>query len=279
METTQEQKKEEQVQETTTAASTEVESTQNTTTEEKKEATQGGIADKAAYFDNGEYEGGINRNTPIEKKPVAVFSYGGRVRISALFDDHEKFMNKIISVAGWARTTRMGGKDFAFIELTDGSGSQTLQVVIDSSIQNFDEVSSCTVGASFKFKGTLIKSPAKGQLFELQVSQPDKHSVHIFGKADGSSYQLSKKRHTNEFLRDIAHLRPRTKLISAVTRVRNNLSYATHKFFQERGFQYIHTPIITASDCEGAGEMFQVTTVMPDPDKPIKNMKLLEYEG
>jgi len=97
-------------------------------------------------------------------------------------------MNKIISVAGWARTTRMGGKDFAFIELTDGSGSQTLQVVIDSSIPNFDEVASCTVGASFKFKGTLIKSPAKGQLFELQVSQADRHSVHIFGKADGSTY-------------------------------------------------------------------------------------------
>ena len=124
METTQEQKQEEQQQQedsTTTTTKSEVESQQ--TQEQNKEPEKGGIADKAAYFDEGEFQGGIDRNTPIEKKPVAVFSYGGRVRISALFDDHEKMINKIISVAGWARTTRMGGKDFAFIELTDGSGS------------------------------------------------------------------------------------------------------------------------------------------------------------
>ena len=140
-------------------------------------------------------------------------------------------LDHIIQVAGWARTTRMGGKDFCFIELTDGSGAATLQVVVDSSMPNFAQVSHATVGTSFKIKGKLIKSPAKGQLVELQVCQADTHAVKIIGDCPGDSYPLAKKKHTVEYLRDIAHLRPRTKLISAVTRIRNNLAYATHKFF------------------------------------------------
>ena len=105
------------------------------------------------------------------------------------------------------------------------------------------------------------------------------HACKVIGECPGDSYPLAKKRHTVEFLRDIAHLRPRTKLISAVTRIRNNLAYATHRFFQERGFLYVHTPIITGSDCEGAGEMFQVTTVLPDHHEPISKVKMFDYEG
>jgi asparaginyl-tRNA synthetase len=118
-------------------------------------------------------------------------------------------------------------------------------------------------------------------LFELQVSEPEVHSGKVIGHCDGKTYKLasSKKKISNEVLRDIAHLRSRTKLISSVARVRNNLAYATHKFFQERGFQYIHTPIITASDCEGAGEMFQVTTALPPAHDPISKMKLYEKVG
>jgi asparaginyl-tRNA synthetase len=125
----------------------------------------------------------------------------------------------------------MGGKDFAFIELTDGSGSGTLQLVVDSSMPGFDLVSKANVGTSFKAKGKLVRSPAKGQPFDLQICHPDTHAIRIIGDCPGDTYPLAKKKHTNEFLREIAHLRPRTKLISAVTRVRNNLSYATHKFF------------------------------------------------
>jgi asparaginyl-tRNA synthetase len=137
-------------------------------------------------------------------------------------------------------------------------------------MENFETILKANIGASFQVKGTLIKSPAKGQLFELQVSKPDRgHFIKILGNCDPKKYPLSKKKHTVEFLREKAHLRPRTNLIGAVTRVRNNLAYATHQFFQSRGFQYIHTPIITASDCEGAGQMFQVTTILPEPHEPI----------
>jgi len=207
--------------------------------------------------DKGPFQGKLKRDVPIESKTVATFSFGNRVRIAALATpQYEQMQEHIIEVAGWARTTRMGGKDFAFIELTDGSGATTLQVVVDSTMPNFDQVAAARTGASFKIKGKLIKSPAKGQLVELQVCHPEHHAIKVIGDCPGESYPLAKKRHTNEYLRDIAHLRPRTKLISAVARIRNNLSYATHRFFQERGFLYIHTPIITASDCEGAGELF-----------------------
>jgi len=184
-----------------------------------------------------------------------------------------------IQVAGWARTLRMGGKDFAFIELNDGSSPVGLQCVVDSTMPNFAAISKATTGASFKMVGKLIRSPAKGQLVELQVCSPKDHYIKLIGECPGDSFPLAKKKHSNEYLRDIAHLRCRTKLISAVARIRNNLAYATHRFFQERGFAYIHTPIITASDCEGAGEMFQVTTVMPHADGPISKIPTYEYVG
>ena len=111
----------------------------------------------------------------------------------------------------------------------------------------------------------------------MQLSQPEKHTAEILGHCDAGKYPLGgKKRHTVEYLREIAHLRPRTNLFGAVTRVRNNLAYATHLFFQQRGFQYIHTPIITASDCEGAGQMFQVTTVLPEPHDSISKIPTID---
>jgi len=152
-------------------------------------------------------------------------------------------------------------------------------VVISGDIANFAELAATKVGSSFKATGKLIRSPKQGQPFELQVCSQAVHACKLVGVADPAKYPLPTKRHTNEFLRTQAHLRCRTKLISAVMRVRNNLAYATHKFFQERGFQYIHTPIITASDCEGAGEMLQVTTLMPDAQKPVSSMKLIERVG
>lgn len=159
--------------------------------------------------------------------PVA--SYGHRLRIAKLFDNHEEFMYKVITVAGWARTTRAGGKDFCFIELHDGSCQKGLQVVVFKEIEGFENIMKTNVGTSLKLKGTLIKSPAKGQLFELQLSQPEKHTAEILGHCDAGKYPLGgKKRHTVEYLREIAHLRPRTNLFGAVTRVRNNLAYATH---------------------------------------------------
>lgn len=207
--------------------------------------------------DKGYFEAKLNRKDPIETKVVPRYSAGKRVRIASLnTPQYEEMLDHNIQVAGWARTIRMGGKDFCFIELNDGSASTSLQVVVDSSMPNFQQISHQATGASFKMIGKLIKSPAKGQLVELQVCAPDVHHIKVIGECPGDSYPLSKKKHSVEFLRDIAHLRSRTKLISSVMRVRNNLAYATHKFFQERGFQYIHTPIITASDCEGAGEMF-----------------------
>ena len=143
-------------------------------------------------------------------------------------------------------------------------------MVITKEVEGYEEIAKANVGTSLKIKGTLIKSPAKGQAFELQVSRPDRgHFAKVVGSCDPGKYPLAKKKHTNEYLREIAHLRPRTNTIGAVTRIRNNLAFATHLFFQQRGFLYIHTPIITASDCEGAGQMFQVTTILPEPHEAI----------
>lgn len=181
--------------------------------------------------DKGPVEYSFDHKLPVEKKNVPKFAYGRRVRIAALHENHEPFLDHLIEVAGWARTTRMGGKDFAFIELTDGSGFKTLQVVVDSTMPNFQDIADSKVGASYKFTGKLVVSIAKGQTFDLQVCEPSVHKAEVIGHCPGESYPLAKKRHTNEFLREIAHLRPRTKLISSVTRVRNNLAYATHRFF------------------------------------------------
>ena len=158
-------------------------------------------------------------------------------------------------VRGWVRTKREG-KGIAFLELNDGSSLQGLQIVLPQTIDSYDDlIKQITTGTSIEVSGTLVESMGKGQRVEMQAI-----AIVLFGTADPETYPLQKKRHSIEFLRTIAHLRPRTNMFGAVFRVRNACAYAIHKFFQERGFLWVHTPIITASDCEGAGEMFGVTT-------------------
>ncbi len=159
-----------------------------------------------------------------------------------------------VLVQGWVRTRR-DSKDFSFIELNDGSSLRNLQIIAKSSLPNYPEIQRLTTGASVVVRGALAASPGKGQSWELVADKID-----IVGGAD-DSYPLQKKGHTPEFLREIAHLRPRSNLFGCVFRVRSRLALAIHQFFQERGFFYVHTPIITGSDCEGAGELFRVTTL------------------
>jgi len=164
-----------------------------------------------------------------------------------------------LTAEGWVRTKRES-KAFSFLEINDGSCLQNLQVIIDQKILDYNKiVPLLTTGAGLRAEGKLVPSPGGKQRVELQADR-----ITLFGTSPPEEYPLQKKRHSLEFLRGIAHLRPRTNTISAVTRVRNALSMAIHQFFQERGFLFIHTPIITASDCEGAGEMFQVTTLPLD---------------
>jgi len=159
-----------------------------------------------------------------------------------------------ILVHGWVRTRR-DAKTFSFIELNDGSCLKGLQVIADASLPNYAEIQHLTTGASVAVRGQLVASQGQGQKWEVKAS-----SVQVLGTAD-ATYPLQKKGHTPEFLREIAHLRPRSNLFGCVFRVRSRLAYAIHQFFQERGFAYVHTPIITGSDCEGAGELFRVTTL------------------
>ena len=160
------------------------------------------------------------------------------------------------TVMGWVRTRRDSKGGFSFIELNDGSCLDGIQLIADQGLPNYkDEILKLTTGCSIKAVGELAKSPGKGQNVELQAQE-----IEVLGWVDPEVYPLQKKRHSFEFLRTIAHLRPRTNTFGAVARVRNAMSQAIHSFFQERGFIYIHTPIITGSDCEGAGEMFKVTT-------------------
>jgi asparaginyl-tRNA synthetase len=165
-----------------------------------------------------------------------------------------------VLVMGWVRTRRDSKGGFSFLEINDGSCLKNLQVIVDHNIDSF-EINSCKLntGSCVKVIGKLVKSPGKGQSVELQAK-----IVEVYGDADPDQYPLQKKHHSFEFLREIAHLRPRTNTFGAVMRVRNRLSYSIHNFFQERGFLYLHTPIITTNDCEGAGEMFQVTTLNSD---------------
>ena len=159
-----------------------------------------------------------------------------------------------IQVQGWVRTRR-DSKDFSFIELNDGSCLSNLQIIAKNSLLNYAAVQHLTSGASIIVRGELVPSQGKGQNWEVVADKID-----IVGGAD-DTYPLQKKGHTPEFLREIAHLRPRSNLFGCVFRVRSRLAFAIHKFFQERGFVYVHTPIITGSDCEGAGELFRVTTI------------------
>src|SRR5580765_4975627 len=162
-----------------------------------------------------------------------------------------------VRVQGWTRTRR-DSKDFSFIELNDGSSLRNLQVIAKKDVlRNYADIQRLNTGASISVRGTLVPSQGKGQKWELVANK-----IEIVGTAD-DSYPLQKKGHTPEFLREIAHLRPRSNLFGCVFRVRSRLAFAIHKFFQERGFVYVHTPIITGSDCEGAGELFRVTTLDP----------------
>ncbi|MFO1501652.1 MAG: asparagine--tRNA ligase [Verrucomicrobiota bacterium] len=159
-----------------------------------------------------------------------------------------------LQVNGWVRTRR-DSKGFSFIELNDGSCLANLQVIADATVPGYDQVARFTTGSAVEVAGNLVASPAAGQKWELRASR-----IQLLGEAD-ASYPLQKKGHTPEFLRTIAHLRPRSNLFGAVFRTRSRLAFAVHQFFQERDFVYVHTPIITSSDCEGAGEMFRVTTL------------------
>ena len=163
-----------------------------------------------------------------------------------------------VTVKGWVRTKR-GNKNVAFIAMNDGSTINNIQIVCD--IAKFDEeiLKKITTGACLCVEGDLVESMGSGQAVEVQAA-----SIEIYGTADPDSYPLQKKGHSMEFLREIAHLRPRTNTFGAVLRIRNAMAFAIHKYFNEKGFIYLHTPLITASDCEGAGEMFQVTTLDPD---------------
>ena len=183
--------------------------------------------------------------------------------IKQIYREPTAHLKKAVKLSGWIRTLR-SSKHFGFIELNDGSFLKNLQVVFDDKLANFAEVEKFTIASSIEVEGTLVESPGAKQPVELHASK-----ITLVGAAD-ADYPLQKKRHSFEFLRTIAHLRPRTNTFLAVFRVRSLMAFAIHQFFQERGFVYVHTPIITGSDCEGAGEMFRVSTLAPHevPRKP-----------
>lgn len=175
------------------------------------------------------------------------------IELDLLFKNYKDYIDKKVIVKGWVRTVR-DMKKFGFIEINDGTNFNNIQIVYDNDLDNFEEIQNIKVGAAIEVEGKVVESPGGGQKIEIQSDK-----VSIIGKSS-SDYPVQKKKHTYEFLREIAHLRPRTNTFNAVFKIRNSLSYAVHKFFQERGFMEVHTPIITGSDCEGAGEMFKVTT-------------------
>lgn len=173
--------------------------------------------------------------------------------------DTPSLIGQEVTIKGWIRTVR-NQKTFTFIEINDGSTLSNFQVIATPEVPGYEAlISDLSTGASVSVKGIIVESPGKGQNLEMQARE-----IILIGKCDPETYPLQKKRHTFEFLRTIAHLRPRTNTIGAVTRVRNALAFATHLYFQDRGFLYIQTPIVTASDCEGAGQLFRVSTLDPD---------------
>jgi len=176
------------------------------------------------------------------------------IMVKELYRKTEEYADKKVTVGGWIRTVR-SSKTFGFIELNDGSFFKNVQIVFEDTLENYQEVSKLNVGSAIIVEGTLVQTPEAKQPFEIKAS-----SITIEGTSS-PEYPLQKKRHSFEFLRSIAHLRPRTNTFSAVFRVRSLAAYAIHQFFQERGFVYVHTPIITGSDAEGAGEMFRVSTM------------------
>jgi len=174
--------------------------------------------------------------------------------VKSLYRDSQNYEGKEILISGWVRTIR-SSKTFGFIELNDGSFFKNVQIVFDEKIKNFKEIEKLPISTTLSVKGIVVLTPESKQPFEVHANE-----IIVLGKSS-SDYPLQKKRHTPEYLRTIAHLRPRSNLFSAVFRVRSLAAYAVHKFFQEKGFVYVNTPIITGSDCEGAGEMFRITTL------------------
>lgn len=192
-----------------------------------------------------------------------------KISVRELQTQAEKLQNEIVLIQGWIRTNR-NQKEFGFINLNDGSTVNNIQIVYDKSLENFDSVSKYRVGCALNVYGKVVLTPDSKQAFEL-------HATKIVLEGDcPENYPIQPKRHTREFLREQAHLRARTNLFNAVFRVRSLLAFAIHEFFQEQGFVYVNTPIITASDCEGAGEMFRVTTLNLDKlpkDNPVDYSK------
>ena len=189
--------------------------------------------------------------------------------VKEIYREREKFLDKEVTVGGWVRSVR-DSKTFGFIVLHDGSFFETLQIVYHDSMENFAEISKLNVGAAIIVKGTLVATPQAKQPFEIQAEE-----IIVEG-ASAPDYPLQKKRHSLEYLRTMTHLRPRTNTFQAVFRIRSLCAYAIHKFFQDQGFVYVHTPLITGSDCEGAGEMFRVTTLdMKNP--PLTEEGNIDY--
>ena len=177
--------------------------------------------------------------------------------VKDLYRNIDKYNNTEVKISGWVRTLR-DSKTFGFIELNDGSFFNNVQVVFDNALNNFEEIKKLTISSSIIVTGVVVKTENAKQPFEIKATK-----IELVGLSD-LDYPLQKKKHSFEYLRTVAHLRPRTNTFNAVFRVRSVLSYAIHKFFQEKGFVYVHTPIITGSDCEGAGEMFRVTALDMD---------------
>lgn len=176
-----------------------------------------------------------------------------RTRIASLFRETDAYASKEITICGWVRTNRSQAQ-FGFLNVNDGSFFESLQVVYDNSLNNFDDISKIRVGASVEVKGVLVLTPDMPQPFEVKAG-----AVRMLGDSP-ENYPIQPKRHTREFLRTVAHLRPRTNLFSAVFRVRSVAAMAIHSYFQERGYVYVHTPLITGADCEGSDQMFKITT-------------------
>jgi len=191
-----------------------------------------------------------------------------RTLIKDLYSEYSKFSDKDVIISGWIRSNR-DSKSFGFIELNDGTFMRSVQVVYDDKLSNYGDIAKLNIGSALTVKGKVILTPDMKQPFELKAAE-----IIIEGLST-PEYPLQKKRHSMEFLREIAYLRPRTNTFSALFRVRSALAFAIHKFFNERHFTYVHTPIITASDCEGAGEMFRVTTL--DIEKPPKKDGKVDY--
>lgn len=187
------------------------------------------------------------------------------MELRILLKDIDKYLDTEVTLSGWIKKNR-DQKNFGFIEFNDGTSFKGIQVVYDEKISNFDEIAKLNIYSSIKVTGKVVKSIGKGQAYEISAS-----NISVYNACD-ENYPLQNKRHSVEFLRTIAHLRPRTNTFNAVFKVRSLLSYAIHKFFQERGFVYVQTPLITGTDAEGAGEMFQVTTL------DLENLKKLDYK-